>query len=67
MKKQDWIDLTQIETHDMTHEELLQFSNELKNAVSELLEECEKLHSYSNHVDYENTLLKASIKNQEKR
>ena len=59
---QRWIDLTETDHHDLNKEELSQFVNELKDAVGEVIQECKKAYDYYNHIEYENTLLRASAK-----
>ena len=62
-----WNDLVETDHHDLDQVESHQLINELKDAVSEVLKEYEHLHSYVSNLENENSLLKASINNQEVR
>ena len=57
---QRWNKLVETDHHDLNEEEIHQFVNELKDAIGEVIQECKKAYDYYNHLEYENTLLKAS-------
>jgi len=57
---QRWNELIETDHHDLNEEELYQFVNELKDAIGEIIQERQKAYDYYNHIEYENTLLKAS-------
>ena len=56
-----WNGLLKTDHHDLDESELSQLVNELKDAIRETMGKVKESYDYYNHVEYENTLLKAQV------